>query len=1566
MRRTLIAMTALTCAVIILLAAIADPRVITPAGSSVTDAANASALSKPVSEAIDAFPTKDTPLPEEYVKWDGTIPGEKDPETNLYSGVYTVGNGTMEDPFEISTPGQFAFLLHAISNSLRYAYENDQPAYADACYVITQDLVFNVFEDDFDILQLDTMTVNEAKEMGINALACATASTSFSGVIDGGGHKLYHIYAPKGVGGGDREKSAGTGLFSEVQGVIMDLHLVGGFMKGAGDSGGTIASALTGTSKRTASLTGCSSSMTYVFEGGNCGGLVGKVSHATQTEIGMISDCCYRGDLIVHGAGGTRVTGIGGILGSYTPYKEGDKVYAAVLQLSRCVNYGSITTNGQRVGGIVGTITGQHNAYAPGFRFTECVNYGDITIDYAGEISGSAYARVGGILGIVVNHERDKGTRELSYCANFGKITVREQGVGGLIGCLHFASSSSSVPLTIQYCQQLGDIVGGTVEASGRLGGNMIGGVIGEISCPVEITDSVIGGTIIGRDKIGGVVGWAHSGGGYTAVRLLSVHLTTKIEAEGFEYGVGGVVGHFSCGSKQAASEITMRACFMDGSIKAKNRVGGVIGMVDRDGGSEVTLALSNTIIRYPVTYSSTAGGAGVLVGFLNGGALAKLTEKELYADTTLYNATSGTPVIRENPLLIPQYNNPLATSFNEDELTNGNYVKVLEEGRRNSISAASAAWTTSSKTSLPIHLRVDQMQGASLSHEYDGKSSAITHPEWMDAVPLCLWEEWNDTTETWDALHAAPSDAGKYRVRATLLYARAFGGTILEFEISRKTVNVANFAWNIPSQFIKPDGTTDILFEYSGEEFAIELADVPVGIKVEYEKDEVPDGIGRVTLSRGINAGLYRSAVKKIEDGSGNYILLNETSFPAPVNWEIGRTVLDFGKIFWSVSGQPIVQTSGTAYKQEQITLTYNGETQYIRLVELQYTDENGNPAGGRDLEKLLGIKPEDYPTISIDPETGKEDPKDKNTATAMNVGSYSASIDLKGRFSETNVNPQNMNVADTNYLFHWKIVPRQIDVWADIQFEGGTEVSGTYPGVEVTYDAQGHSLTYKEGSLPKDVTVTIVPHPDEESADGIFTDYRENSYAYIVTVSLAEDDKNNLFLIPNPDNPDVYIESDSMTLTNTRYLTINRLTPVIDGLQNMVEDLAPDYALGQPYAVGVRYTPELKMELDEEGNLIYTLALREYKNNPEINKILHTNSAISCFRVEYVRLVEKVVNGEKVTIEIPVTTPDGSLTDSDGQPARPYNAGTYKAYVTYTPDETIHKSSNLTSASATVYLSIDPIYYNLPLGVGMQDREDVVDGSEKMLTLSGAHLLPEFITPVYLCSNDTFPTEAGRYKFTVNYVFTDDMAGNYYPIRSTSATLTLRTETLSVTLGAGETSLGETISMAFGGNGTTYRMLAEERTDVEEFNTEWQVGYNTGLKKLWRIELKDGTKDVWRMDEALSLTLPLPEELRDKRRIEVVHVTIDEKGRFDMEVLEDVRPSMDGKSLIVRNPSKPGYYGIVTNDGWNNTFFGGIAWMTFAVCLIPPAALLLNVAVISFVIRSIVKRKKRNDIQA
>ena len=403
------------------------------------------------------------------------------------------GKGTEDEPYQIGTAQEMAWLAYAVNNQM------ESEGY---CAVLTADI-------DLGYCQWPVIGV-----------LSGNGQRAYTGTFDGQGHTVSGLNITS-LGG--RQK---LGLFGVAQDAVIenltvrgniDLtgvrsydtttgYIIGGVL-GSGEGGGV-------------TIRSCVSqvdiSVSFVndqkAENSAVGGLVGRLSGSGNHEItncrneGRIYTAFEPGAYYLGGSGGNG--GQGGIVG----------FIGASAQLERCVNTGTVYAGrAAGVGGIVG------NAGDSGVTITlnQCANQGAVSNDTGGVLLRKG--GTGGIIGLAPT-----GSVTVSNCYNTGAV-AGSAIVGGILGGEkgeHTSSQYGNQNLTLENCYNAGDLQVGTATT-------LVGSLAG-----YPIDGRYYTGLTIRKGACRFVMGWKCSQG--DSVKESAV-LTADTLFEGLVDSIGGV-----------------------------------------------------------------------------------------------------------------------------------------------------------------------------------------------------------------------------------------------------------------------------------------------------------------------------------------------------------------------------------------------------------------------------------------------------------------------------------------------------------------------------------------------------------------------------------------------------------------------------------------------------------------------------------------------------------------------------------------------------------------------------------------------------------------------------------------------------------------------------------------------------------------------------------------------------------------------------------------------------------------------------------------------------------------
>ena len=905
----------------------------------------------------EGVPDREEPLPAGLAVWDGFVRTEDNwnqetVEAFINACPFAGGSGTSGDPYEIATPEQFVQFVQLCNYTLEDPTRNR--LFRELSYVLTADLVFN---SDFAL----TEAVAAGTASGLHTVP--TVTKSFSGTLNGAGHRLYNVY-----------NTDTTGLFSELSGgaVISGLHLVRGYMgcRQSDAVAGGIAALCNG------KVTGCSVSAALSFANGG-GGIAGAIG----TQSGSVYACEFAGDLVAGGFPTTRdgvaktvVPGnaTGGILGSYT-------TPIVALQLSGCVNRGTVRSAGRMVGGIAGEI---HNGGSSvgGFSISNCVNFGEVqsTYDKATDASAPTTDKpsyVGGVAGYV-NRVRRSGKKTFTNVANFGAISALSAGsVGGILGSGQGTGDEGGV-LTMQYAYHVG-----TVSAPDR-----VGGLVGYASVRLRLTECAVSGQIGGERDVGGLVGRVEPPSWYTSPSLRINQTQMFADVTATSGAAGGIVGTFDAGG---GAELTLGGVYASSAVSAASAAGGWIGVLSVNRGdngeyrSKTSLKLSAAYSALDITLA--AYGDGSACGLWFGRSTGEGESVTMPLSGSFSSVCARERGDADFPRAVPGAEE--STAFASACLTDG----VLSDGTLrdllNVYAEANSYRKWEQTAECPMLPTIAHLLALPLSHAYNDETTTLDDSRWSGATVVARYWRYDAARDTWEQLAAPPKNVGRYRVEVAVLSLRASGAVMREFTIEKQVFDLSACRW--------PEEAS---YEYIGEEQTVTLLGLPEVAVPVYEGN-------RATVRN-----TYTARLLSVDDPTGNYTFTNLASVPA-FTWKIVEVEIDFAYVTWRGS---------TPENKQQATTVYTGEEQ---LLYLYYTKKPNI-----DLSKILTIR---YTKGGETAEGG---------IRAKNVGSYggiTAVIANDDRFDS--IRPKNVQ---TNYPVVWEIEKRQIDPDDYLDFLGTEDV--------------------------------------------------------------------------------------------------------------------------------------------------------------------------------------------------------------------------------------------------------------------------------------------------------------------------------------------------------------------------------------------------------------------------------------------------------------------------------------------------------------------------------------------
>ena len=410
------------------------------------------------------------------------------------------GKGTEDDPYQIGTAQELAWLAYAVNNQMESA---------GYCAVLTADI-------DLGYCQWPVIGV-----------LSSNGQRAYTGTFDGQGHTVSGLNITS-LGG--RQK---LGLFGVAQNAVIENLTVRGNIDLTGvrsydsNMAGYIIGGLLGSGEGSGvTIRNCVSqvdiSVSFVndqrAQRASVGGLVGRFSGSGVHEItdcrneGRVYTSFEPGAYYLGGSGGDG--GQGGIVG----------FIGANARLERCVNTSAVYAGrAAGVGGIVGNADGSSKE---SITLNQCANQGAVSNDTGGVLLRKG--GTGGIIGLVLT-----GSITVSSCYNTGTV-AGSAIVGGILGGEKGEYSASSLygnkGLTLENCYNAGALQVGTATT-------LVGSLAG-----YPIDGQYYTGLTVRKGACRFVMGWKCSQG--DSVKE-SAELTADSLFEGLVDSIGGVNGGY-------------------------------------------------------------------------------------------------------------------------------------------------------------------------------------------------------------------------------------------------------------------------------------------------------------------------------------------------------------------------------------------------------------------------------------------------------------------------------------------------------------------------------------------------------------------------------------------------------------------------------------------------------------------------------------------------------------------------------------------------------------------------------------------------------------------------------------------------------------------------------------------------------------------------------------------------------------------------------------------------------------------------------------------------------------
>ena len=442
----------------------------------------------------------------------------------------TVGEGTEENPWELSNAAQFMWFRNKRADDG-----------AGAFYKLTADLDLNRVE-----------------------LGAPTQNT-FAGVLDGNNKTIYNVSCA--VAG-----LSPRGLLCISSGTIRNLTLDGVSMNSPsnqGDVTGGLVGQMTG-----GSIVNCNVLNAELHAKYYVGGLVGKVTGTSTIENCRTSTA--EGKSLYTTAAYNTSFAVGGIVGQL----DADAAtYAApiTLTITGCTNdsrVGGAPTNMANAGGLVGFLTSKYEDKVEGrnkyienrLKLINCTNNADISSDNADATKACA---AGGLIG---KTSRFKNIL-IENCVNRGTVNSASDAAGGFMGRTLDSGSYRNVNLTIKNSVNYGNVTAATSFAGGFFAGST------GFPVTVIVTNSAQCGNVTAGTNAGGIIGNTPAEQG-CPITLTGCYVNAQIKAAGETFYAGLLVGS---GTK---ATVTGSGNLLCGTAVADTAAGAYLG----DGGEATTL----------------------------------------------------------------------------------------------------------------------------------------------------------------------------------------------------------------------------------------------------------------------------------------------------------------------------------------------------------------------------------------------------------------------------------------------------------------------------------------------------------------------------------------------------------------------------------------------------------------------------------------------------------------------------------------------------------------------------------------------------------------------------------------------------------------------------------------------------------------------------------------------------------------------------------------------------------------------------------------------------------------
>lgn len=248
--------------------------------------------------------------------------------TEKASETIAVGDGTAENPYQISSPEELACFANKV---------NDREHEAHACLTA-----------DVDLQNIPWKPIGE------------NSANSFQGVFDGKNHMVSGLNV-------SRDASRYFGFFGCLQNATVKNLTISGSVYDSERSNRV--GGLTGHAKGDVLLQDCANLCNISSGAGNVGGLVGDYDKGVEyrnPSVRLLLERCYNaGNIVVTGSDSSST--VGGLVG-------GNK---NCVQMKDCYNVGTVSADRMQAGGLLGNAGYTTGDYSP--NLTNCYNAGTVT-----------------------------------------------------------------------------------------------------------------------------------------------------------------------------------------------------------------------------------------------------------------------------------------------------------------------------------------------------------------------------------------------------------------------------------------------------------------------------------------------------------------------------------------------------------------------------------------------------------------------------------------------------------------------------------------------------------------------------------------------------------------------------------------------------------------------------------------------------------------------------------------------------------------------------------------------------------------------------------------------------------------------------------------------------------------------------------------------------------------------------------------------------------------------------------------------------------------------------------